>query len=162
MVKEDSEKTKYPCSRLKGLKDFSAFAQEPGWKPAKINIALFKKLDLAKGKEGEAVYALRFLGLIDSVGTPTTEFDQLKQKYKGTMNRLVQEKYAELFSLLPPRMINQSRLVKYFGLPVETAEYQAKLLVWFCEQAGIDLPNVEPKFHRARSDRKKKGVNDKS
>jgi hypothetical protein len=138
---------------LKGLKDFIAFAQEPGWKPAKIDIALFKKLGMAKGKEGEAVATLRFLGLIDEAGAPTAKFDELKQNYQATMKRLVQSKYADLFSLIPTRLANQMRLVKFFGPPIETAEYQAKLFVWLCEQGGIELPNVEKRFHRARFDK---------
>jgi len=153
MPKKDSGTIKYPYSRLKGLKDFMAFAQEPGWKPAKIDTVLFKKLGMAKGKEGEAVATLRFLGLIDEVGAPTSKFDELKQNYQATMKHLVQSKYSDLFSLIPPRMANQMRLVKFFGPPVETAEYQAKLLVWLCEQGGIELPNVEKRFHRARFDK---------
>ena len=69
------------------------------------------------------------------------------------MKRLVQSKYADLFSLIPARLANQMRLVKFFGPPVETAEYRAKLFVWLCEQAGIELPNVEKRFHRARFDK---------
>lgn len=153
MSKKDSGAIKYPYSRLKGLKDFMTFAQEPDWKPPKIDTALFKKLGMAKGKEGEAVATLRFLGLIDEADVPTKQFDELKQKYQATMKRLVQSKYADLFNLIPARLANQMRLVKFFGLPVETAEYQAKLFVWLCEQAGIELPNVEKRFHRARFDK---------
>jgi hypothetical protein len=153
MPKKDSGAIKYPYSRLKGLKDFVAFVQEPGWKPAKIDTALFKKLGMAKGKEGEAVATLRFLELIDETGAPTAEFDELKQNYQVTMKRLVQLKYADLFNLIPPRMANQMRLIKFFGPPVETAEYQAKLFAWLCEEANIELPNVEKRFHRARFDK---------
>jgi len=153
MPKKDSGAIKYPYSRLKGLRDFMAFTQEPDWKPAKIDTTLFKKLGMAKGKEGEAVATLRFLGLIDKAGIPTAKFDELKQNYQVTMKRLVQSKYADLFSLIPPRMANQMRLVKFFGPPVETAEYQAKLFVWLCEQASIELPNVEKRFHRSRFDK---------
>lgn len=152
--KDDSGNVKYPNARLKGMGEFMTFVQEPGWKPSKVDIALMKKLDMAKGKEGEAVYALKFLGAIDEEGQPTQEFDNLKQDYQGTMKRLVQEKYAEVFSLIPARLANQARLVKFFGEPVETAEYRAKLFVWCCEQAGIELPNVEKQFHRARFDKK--------
>jgi hypothetical protein len=144
---------KYPYSRLKGIKDFMDFAREPGWKPAKMDTELFKKLGLAKGKEREAVVTLRFLSLIDDNGVATVEFDNLKTDYQGTINRLVKQGYSELFDLIPPRMANQQRLVNFFGVPVETSEYQAKLFVWLCEQAGIDLPNVEKKFHRARFDK---------
>ncbi len=145
--------TKYPYSRLKGLKDFMDFAKEPGWKQPKIDKALFKKLDLAKGKENEALRALRFLGLIDADGTPTPAFDALKADYPGTMNSLVRAGYTDLFNLIPPRLATQSRLLTFFGKPAETAEYQAKLFAWLCEQAGIELPNVEQKFHRARFDK---------
>jgi len=146
---------KYPSARLKGLKDFMAFTQEPDWKPDQVDIALLRKLDIGKGREGETVYALNFLGIIDSKGIPTADFDELKRDYSETLKRLVREKYGELLKLLPLRMINQSKLVKFFGSPVETAEYQAKLFVWFCEQAEISIPNIESKFHRARFDKQK-------
>jgi hypothetical protein len=152
---KDKEKLKFPSSRLKGLEEFMSFVHEPRWKPEKIDADLFKKLDIAKGKEGLAVHAIKFLGIIDSEGLPTSEFDKLKQDYQGTMKRLVEENYASLLNILPYRMINQARLVKFFGPPIETAEYQSKLFVWFCQQANIDLPNVESKFHRARFDKKK-------
>lgn len=146
---------RYPSSRLKGLEEFMAFVQEPNWRPSPINIDLFKRLGMAKGKEGLAVYALKFIGVINEEGIPTEEFDNLKKDYQNTLKRLVQASYAELFSLIPTKLANQARLVKFFGGPVETAEYQAKLFVWFCKQAGIDLPNVEKHFHRARFDKEK-------
>lgn len=152
-MKKKPVAVKYPYSRLKGLNEFMAFAKEPDWKPVKIDIELFRKLGLAKGKEGEAVYTLHFLGLIDDASVPTSDFVALKQDYQSTMKRLVEAKYAELFSLIPPRLANQMRLVNFFGLPVETAEYRAKLFVWLCEQSGIELPNVEKHFHRARFDK---------
>jgi hypothetical protein len=101
------------------------------------------------------------VGIIDSAGVPTEEFENLKWDYQRTLKRLVQEKYSELLSLFPLAKIDQKRLVSYFGNPVETAEYQAKFFVWLCEQASIELPNVEKKFHRARFDKKKKSDNGK-
>jgi hypothetical protein len=150
-----NKEDKYPYARLKGLGEFMAFVQEPGWKPDKINTTLFKKLGMAKGKEGEAVHALKFLGIIATDGTPTTDFDSLKHDYKSTMNKLVLEKYHDLFKLIPPKLANQTRLINFFGPPLETAEYQAKLFLWFCEQAGIELPGVDKHIHRSRFDKKK-------
>src|SRR5579859_5426316 len=95
---------KYPYSRLKGLSEFMDFAQEPDWKPTKIDTALFKKLGLAKGKEAEAVATLRFLALIDESGTPTADFHQLQEKYRPTMSRLVRKSYSDVFDLIPPRL----------------------------------------------------------
>jgi len=69
--------------------------------------------------------------------------------------KIINEKYSELFKIIPARMVNQHRLVRFFGTTIETAEYQAKFFAWLCEEAGIDLPNLEKKFHRARFDKKK-------
>ncbi len=145
---------KYPYARLKGMNEFMAFAKEPGWRPAKVDAEVLRTIDVAKGKEREAVAALRFLGIIDESGAPTEVFDGLKTDYQGTMRRQVQQSYADVFTLFPPKMVNQARLVKFFGGSVETAEYQAKLFVWMCEQAGIEVPNVEKDFHRARFDKR--------
>ena len=154
-MKAKNQEVRYPSARVKGLGDFMIFVQEPDWRPKTINADLFKKLDMAKGRESETVFAVRFLGIIDDEGTPTKEFDDLKKDFQGSLKRLVQNSYAELFSLIPPKLASQSRLVKFFGEPVETAEYQAKLFVWLCQQAGIELPNVEEHFHRARFDKGK-------
>jgi hypothetical protein len=146
-------KVKYPYSRLKGLVEFMTFVKEPGWKPEIIDTSLFKKLGIAKGKEGEAVNALKFLGIIAADGTPTIEFDNLKRDYKTTMNRLLFEKYHDLFNLIPPKLTNPTRLINFFGPPAETAEYQSKLFIWFCEEAGIELPTVNKNIHRSRFDK---------
>jgi hypothetical protein len=126
---------------------------DPGWKPEVIDVDLLKTLEIAPSKERETVYALRFLGVIGDDGVPTDEFDNLRQDYQNTMKRLVLEKYGFLFKQMPVSMINQSRLVNFFGLSADTSEYQAKLFAWLCEQAGIELPNLEKQFHRARFDK---------
>jgi hypothetical protein len=137
------------------MKEFMAFVQEPGWKPTVIDVGLMKKLAIAKGKEREAINTLRFLGIIDENGTPTATFDKLKLEYQITLRRVVHDKYIDLFNMIPARMANQQRLVNFFDTSPDTAEYQAKLFAWLCEQAGIDLPNVEKRFHRSRFDKKK-------
>ena len=152
---------KFPSPRLKGMQEFMDYIQDPVWKPSPIDVSLLKKMGNSKGKEDLAIKALRFLGIIDNAGVPTEEFDNLKKDYQPTLRRLVQEKYSELLSLFPLAKIKRDKLVSYFGEPIETAEYQAKFFVWLCQQAGIELPNVEPKFHRARFDKKKKSDNDK-
>jgi len=146
---------KFPSPRLKGMKDFMDYVQDPIWKPSLIDVSVLKKMGNSKGKEDLTIKALRFLGIIDNAGVPTDEFDNLKWDYKPSLKRLIQAKYSELLGLFPLAKINQARLVSYFGKPDETAEYQAKFFVWLCEQAGIELPNVEKKFHRARFDKKK-------
>src|SRR5689334_15593355 len=97
---------KYPYARLKGMEDFMKFAKEPGWRPPKFDAEVLRTMDVAKGKEREAVAALRFLGIIDATGAPTEVFDGLKTDYQGTLRRQVQAGYAELFAMFPPKMVN--------------------------------------------------------
>jgi hypothetical protein len=132
----------YPWARLRGMQEFMEFARDSNWKPTLVDISLLKRLGMAISKEYAVIQALRFLGVIDVSGAPTKEFDNLKRDYQGIMKKLVLEKYKELFRLIPPHSMNQSSLVKFFGSAADTSEYQAKLFVWFCEQAGIELPNL--------------------
>jgi hypothetical protein len=148
---------KFPYARLKGMEELMAFIAEPQWRPARIDTEVLRKLAVAKGKEREAVAALRFLGVIDDDGAPTHLFDALKTDYRATMRTLVEQSYAELFSMLPARLANQVRLVNFFGGPLDTAEYQAKFFVWCCQQCGIELPTMEKNIHRTRFDKPTKG-----
>ena len=151
---QDPQQIKYPYARLTGVTQFMNCVHDPVWKPDIVNVHVLKTLYIAPSKERETVYALKFLGIIADDGTPTDQFDNLKQDYQGTMRKLVLEKYKELFKLIPASMVEQKRLVKFFGLSPDTSEYQAKLFAWFCDQAGIELPNLEKHFHRSRFDKK--------
>jgi len=158
IMKNNPTKNTYPYARLKGMDEFMTFIREPEWKPNIIDRTLIKKLAIAKGKEYEAIKAMHFLGILDENGAPTVVFEELKSDYQGTLKRIVYDKYAELFTLIPPRLANQQRLVNFFGTAPDTSEYQAKLFVWLCEQAGINLSNMEKRFHRSRFDKKKENL----
>jgi formylglycine-generating enzyme required for sulfatase activity len=149
---------KYPLARLKGMQDFMEFTKDPDWKPPLIDISLLKKLGIAKGKEVLVIQALLFLEVIDDAGIPTNEFDNLKRDYQATLKRRVQEKYGDLLSSIPLSKADQIRLVSYFGDPVDTAEYQAKLFVWFCQQSGIALPenDIEEKIALEKATREER------
>jgi hypothetical protein len=151
---------KFPYARLTGISGFMEYARQDGWEPAKIDIPMIKKMGIGTGKEGLVVSTVHFLKLIDDSGLPTRELRNLQEDYPKTLRRLVVISYKDLFSVIPAKLVNQHRLVSFFsseGFSVETAEYQAKLFVWLCKEAGIELPSVEEKFHRARFDAKKAG-----
>lgn len=124
--------------------------------PPKIDLGLIKTLGIAPSKEREAFNALSFLGVIDDLGAPSPLFDQLKQNYQPTLQRIVREKYALLFEQIPTNLITQESVVNFFvgtGTGKDTAEYQGMLFGWLCRQAGIQVPNLPEKFHRARFDK---------
>ena len=145
---------RYPDARVKGvLEVFELIREEPDWRPDPIDKATLKTLGIAKGKETNLLFALRFLGTIDEDGTPTDEFDDLRLDFKPTLDRLVRESYSQTFATIPISRISQDTLVRFFrthGYSEESAEYQGKLFVDLCEQAGIDLPAAESSFKRSR------------
>jgi len=153
---QQTNNIKYPYPRVKGIADLMKFIQEPGWRPEVIDVLLLKRLRISPSHEGAIIYALRFLGLIDDAKAPTLQFDKLKANFQSTLASIVKEKYSPLFKEIPPKLANQDRLVGFFGEPVETAEYQAMFFVSLCQTAGIELPNVQAKFHRARFDKHKR------
>jgi hypothetical protein len=153
-MKNENHHIRYPSARLTGVTRFTEFLRKPGWKPDAVKVSVLQRLGIAPSKERETIYALQFLGIIANDGTLTEQFDNLQSDYAGTMKRLVPEAYKEVFKLLPADMITQDSLVLFFGMATDTSEYQAKLFAWFCEQAGIELPNLEKRFHRKHNDKK--------
>jgi len=154
-MNNNNHQVKYPYARLTGMTRFMEILRtDPEWKPEVVNINLLETLRIAPSKERETVYALKFLGIIGDDDAPTEEFDNLKQDYQGTMKRLVSESYRELFKQIPPSLVTEDSLVRFFGMAPDTSEYQAKLFAWLCEQADIDFPNLEKNFHRSRFDKK--------
>lgn len=145
---------RYPDARLKGIEEFFELVQnETSWRPDPISRQTFEALGLAKGKETNQLFALKFLGLIDDEGHPTDQFDSLRRDFQPTLEGLVRDAYAKLFETIPTSRAKQQTLVSFFktqGYSEESAEYQGKLFVRLCERSGIDLPNVEPTFSRAR------------
>jgi hypothetical protein len=153
-MKNENHRIRYPSARLTGVTKFMDFLRRPGWRPDVVNVSVLKRLGIAPSKESETIHALQFIGIIANDGTPTEEFDNLQSDYTGTMKRLVPEAYREVFKLLPADMITQDSLVLFFGMATDTSEYQAKLFQWFCEQAGIEFPNLEKRFHRKHNNKK--------
>jgi len=154
MAKKARPSKQYPDARPTGMKGiFQMLQEEKDWMPNEITVKALKTLDLARGKETNAIFALKFLGVLDKDKKPTEEFANLRNSFQPTLIRLVKAAYRELFNIIPLSRMTQHTLVKYFmesGYCEDTAEYQAKLFAWLCEQANIELPNIESSFKRAR------------
>lgn len=147
-------KIRFPDARLTGIEGvFDLIRTEPDWRPDPMTKETLMALGIAKGKELNTLYALKFLGLVGDNGSPTKEFDALQQNFQPTLERLVRTSYAPLFQTIPLSRANQASLVRFFrtyGYSEETAEYQAKLFICLCLDAEIELPVAEAEFKRAR------------
>jgi len=131
----------YPFVTPQSMAEMMQFVRKPSWEQV-INEGLVKKLGIASNNEPKVPIALRFLGIIDSAGSPTKEFSELKNNYQATLKRIVKEKYGALFAVIPPDMATRKRLKAFFGKK-QTDERRARFLIWLCKEAGIDLPTLE-------------------
>jgi hypothetical protein len=146
--------SRFPSARVKGIREFLNLLQtEQEWRPDPLTAGTLKTLGIAPSKEGELIQALKFLEVLDENGHPTEAFDRLRSDFQGTLARQVKNGYAKLISTVPANRITQQTLVRFFmqsGYCEDTAEYQGVLFVGLCKDAGIDLPNVDESFMRAR------------
>jgi hypothetical protein len=144
----------YPHARLKAMEEIMEFARNPKWHPTFINTQLVKMLNIAPSKEGLVINTLKFLGLINANNEPTENFCKLKKEYKETIKSIVEEKYSDVFTMIPEELIDQPRIVNFFmskaGTARDTAEYQGMLFGWLCRQGGILVPKLSDSFKRDR------------
>jgi hypothetical protein len=144
----------YPDTRLKGIREFfNVLTTEKEWRPDPLTSGTLATLGIAPSKESNLINLLKFLGVIDSAGHPTEEFDNLRNDFQATLSLLVKKGYAKLISTIPATLMTQQTLVKFFmqnGYSEDTAEYQGMLFVGLCKDAGIIFPNVKESFTRAR------------
>jgi len=160
MKGKSNNKKFYPYARIKAMNEIMEFIRSPSWRPDNVDQDLLKMLGIASSKEREVIKALRFFGLIDDGGKPTGKFDTLKADYHHEISGIIKETYAELFSVLPPELIDQERAINFFmsssGTSRDTAEYQGMFFGWSCREAGIELPKLPKGFKRARFNKGKK------
>lgn len=154
MSKRYNNKKFYPYARIKAMHEIMEFIRDPDWNPKVINRELLELLGIAPSKEREVINALKFLGIIDDEMRPTQVLGALKTDYSHGMINIVNDVYADLFSILPTKLIDQDRVVNFFmnssGTSRDTAEYQGMFFKWACNEAGIELPNLPESFKRAR------------
>lgn len=159
MSKKLGNKKFYPYARIKAMNEIVEFIKTPGWRPDIINIDLLKMLGIGPSKEREVINSLMFFGLITKEGNPTEKFEALKDNYSSEMMKIVNREYSDLFNIIPPKLIDQERIINFFitssGVSRDTAEYQAMFFSWACREAGIDLPNLPESIKRSRFDKLK-------
>lgn len=138
----------YPFAAAKSMAEMMEFVRRPGWRQPVLNAAVVKRMNVATNNEAKVVAALRFLGIIDDIGAPTSEFDALKENYKPTLKRLIETHYRELFDILPSEMLTRRKLNNFFRERHQSAtnqvpERRSRLFIWFCKEAGIELPILD-------------------
>lgn len=136
---------RYPFAATSSVAEIFEFVRDPEWRPNLINIALIKRLGIASNNESKVVETLRFLTAIDSTGTPTNAFEELKRNFADGLGVAIRAAYGDLFQTIPQKLMTRERLVSFFRekgqAPTnQRPERSARLFVWLCDQAGIAIP----------------------
>lgn len=132
---------------------FELVKTQADWNPSFISAKSLKTMGIAPSKEKATIACLDFLGIVNTQGVPTDNFQKLRNDFQPTLRRLVRSAYSEIFETVPASLITQEGLVRFFvesGYSKDTAEYQAVLLVWLCQQSGVDLPSAQATLPRSR------------
>src|SRR3989338_113263 len=124
--------------------------------PAKIDAAMFKKLDIAPKNESYLINILKFIKVIGEEGVPTTEARKIFSQHDDAgfakeFSGLVESAYAELFSLHGEKawQLDTDKLITFFRQSDQTSAViggrQATTFIALATFAGhAEMPGVRP------------------
>lgn len=105
---------------------------------------------------------LRFLGLIDRKGNPTSKLDSLRvtgEKLKKNLAKVISQAYSDLFKTI---LVEQARvesvvnfMIERYGYSRVLAEDATSLFAYFCSKATILLSNELANFQTKKRKTKK-------
>ncbi len=122
--------------------------------PARVDRAFLQKLNVGLGNEWALLSALKFLGIIDAQGAPTTAYRHLLDagRRQETLRALVDVAYAPLLEMGGTSMDNRD-LANYFR--VASSPSQAKNAARFfrsvVQLAGEPVSRAEPRRQLSQS-----------
>jgi hypothetical protein len=114
--------------------------------PAKVDARLLKTNSVAPGNEYKVVGALRYLGIIDEDGTPTTKSRLLKTRgpsYVLALQDIVKTAYRDILDQLDIKRASRDQIHNCFitelGLGIEMATKASRFFISLCQQADIPM-----------------------
>jgi hypothetical protein len=146
---------KPPYRRPSWYDDFFSLIQE-----RKVdNFSLeFIRLNIASGSEAYKLQGgLRFLGLIDMKGNPTSKLNGLRvmgESFKKNLANVILDAYSSLFQAIiiekakPESVINF--MIEKYGYSRPLAEEATALFVYFCTKSGIPISKELSDFQITR------------
>jgi len=146
---------KPPYRRPSWYDDFFSLIQE-----RKIdNFSLeFIRLNIASGSEAYKLQGgLRFLGLIDKKGNPTSKLNGLRvmgESFKKNLANVISDAYSSLFQTIiiekakPESVINF--MIEKYGYSRPLAEEATAVFVYFCTKSGIPISKELSDFQITR------------
>jgi hypothetical protein len=132
----------------------SSFFDHVRWvsTPKKVDQGLLLDYGLPKGSVGAMLSALKFLGLVESDGTPTPAFKMIQtggDEFRANIEQIVQRAYADLFSRLDPSRDSREKIRNYFSRNYSPAISNKATILFLdlAKEAGIPVAE-EPLIER--------------
>ena len=118
----------------------------------------FIRLNIVSGSEAYKLRAgLRFLGLIDEKGHPTSKLAGLRvtgENFKKNLAKVISEAYSDLFNAVIIEKAKAESVINFmiekYGYSRPLAEEAATLFVYFCSKAGIPISKELSDFQITR------------
>lgn len=125
--------------------------------PDRINTDYLRDSGISEGTVSRALFALRFLGLIDEGGLLTESLKSIHtatdEEYKAILSGLTKEAYKEVFSVIDPSQDSQDKILNVFRR-YTPASQRMRMVIFFlgmCREAGIptfDVPKARSMTER--------------
>lgn len=111
--------------------------------PDKVDNGLLQDYGFSEGQAFPLMSTLKFLGIIDTGGTPTAGFRALQtggDEFQAALNEMMQRAYSDLFSRLDITRDSKDKIKNFFARNYSpaTAERATALFLDLCGEAGID------------------------
>jgi hypothetical protein len=139
-----------PKSAVSEFFDHIRYVRTPG----KIDSSLLQDYGISASQAFPLLSTLRFLGVIESDGTPTPAFRGLQtggDEFQSALREIVQRAYSDLFSRLDVSRDSRDKIKNFFSRNYSpaTAERATALFLDLCGEAGIsaaaaDQPRQAP------------------
>lgn len=112
--------------------------------PDKVNVGLLLDYGIPKGNVFALVSAIKFLGLVDDEGVPTSAFKSLQvtgEEFVTNLQSVIKDSYADLFSKLDISRDSREHIRNYFARNYSPAKSgdATSLFLALCRQARIPL-----------------------
>jgi hypothetical protein len=155
------QKGKPPYRARQWYEDFFNLIQERTVEKVTLD---FIRHNIASGSEAYKFQAgLRFLGLINKEGHPTSKLDKLRvtgDDFKKNLAAIINQAYASLFETIVVERAKSESVVNYviekYGYSRPLAEDTTRLFIYFCQKAGIPVSSELIQFQSSRREEKEK------
>jgi hypothetical protein len=124
--------------------------------PKKVDKKLLDEYGIPEPNKSALLSALKFLGLIEDNGTPTSLFRKLQSsgdEFRSNLEEVVRKSYADLFVRFDVLKGDREKICNYFATNYSpaTAKKATILFIDLCKEVGVLAGETEGEIPEARA-----------